>query len=145
MVALADTGFLFALADSSDRHHARALAVAQTFQAPLVLPCPVLPEICYLLDSRLGRRAMRQFLRELIRNAIPVEPLQPRDLPRVLELLERYEDIGLDFTDAAIVAIAERLKITTILTLDYRHFNIIRPAHCDRFQILPSPQSPINL
>ncbi|MCS7179600.1 MAG: PIN domain-containing protein [Anaerolineae bacterium] len=140
MVALTDTSFLFALADSSDRHHPRALAVARSFREPLVLPCPVLPEICYLLDSRLGHKAMQQFVRELIRNTVPLEPLQPHDLPRVLELLEHYEDMGLDFTDAAIVAIAERLKATMILTLDYRHFTVIRPSHCDRFRILPSPQ-----
>lgn len=141
MVALADTSFLFALADSSDRYHPQALAIAQSFREPLVLPCPVLPEICYLLVSRLGHRAMRQFVQELIRNAVPVEPLQPEDLPRTLELLERYEDIGLDFADAATVAIAERLNITTILTLDYRHFAVIRPRHCARFQILPLPPS----
>lgn len=141
MAALADTSFLFALADSSDRYHPQALAVAQSFQEPLVLPCPVLPEICYLLDSRLGHRAMWQFVQELIRNAVPVEPLRPEDLPRALELLARYEDIGLDFTDAAIVAIAERLKITTVLTLDYRHFTAVRPRHCARFRILPSPES----
>ncbi len=139
-MGLADTSFLFALADTSDRHHSRVLAVAQSFLEPLVLPCPVLPEICYLLDSRLGHRAMQQFLRELIQHAVPVEFLQPRDWPRVLELLEHYEDIGLDFTDAAIVAIAERLKTTTILTLDYRHFTVIRPLHCDHFRILPPPQ-----
>jgi uncharacterized protein len=43
----------------------------------------------------------------------------------------------LDFTDAAIVAIAERSNITRILTLDRRDFTLIRPKHCDYFEILP--------
>ncbi|MGC9082484.1 MAG: type II toxin-antitoxin system VapC family toxin [Anaerolineae bacterium] len=136
MVALLDTSFLYALVDASDRHHSRALTVVQGFQEPLILPCPVLPEIRYLLDSRLGRHILRRFLQELTMNAIPIEPLEPVDLPRALELLDRYGDSGLDFVDAAVIAIAERLKATTILTLDYRHFSIVRPLHCARFRLL---------
>ncbi len=136
-LALLDTSFLFALADAGDRHHHAVLAVAQTLTSPFVLPCPVLPEICYLLDSRLGRRALHRFVQELIGNNVPLEPLYPGDLPRVLELLERYEDIGLDFVDAAIVALAERLDARRILTLDRRYFAVVRPSHCDYFEILP--------
>lgn len=35
-------------------------------------------------------------------------------------------------------AVAERLKITHILTLDRRDFHIVRPAHSPHFEILPS-------
>ncbi|MEI2690592.1 MAG: hypothetical protein V9H69_13160 [Anaerolineae bacterium] len=38
----------------------------------------------------------------------------------------------------AIVAIAERLKAQRILTLDRRHFGLMRPRHCTAFEILPS-------
>lgn len=43
----------------------------------------------------------------------------------------------LDFVDALIVAIAERLNITRLLTLDRRDFQIIRPKHCNSFELLP--------
>jgi predicted nucleic acid-binding protein len=36
-----------------------------------------------------------------------------------------------------IVAIAERLDITKILTVDRRHFGAFKPRHCAAFQILP--------
>jgi predicted nucleic acid-binding protein len=36
-----------------------------------------------------------------------------------------------------IVAIAERLNITRVLTLDRRDFQLIRPKHCSAFEILP--------
>lgn len=48
MTVILDTSFLFALTDSSDRNHARVLALAQTISEPLVLPTVVLPEVCYL-------------------------------------------------------------------------------------------------
>ncbi|AKV66261.1 hypothetical protein VL20_1074 [Microcystis panniformis FACHB-1757] len=44
---------------------------------------------------------------------------------------------NLDFTDAAIIAIAERLTITRVYTLDRRDFSIIRPSHCDYFELFP--------
>jgi predicted nucleic acid-binding protein len=49
----------------------------------------------------------------------------------------QYSDNQLDFTDAAIVAIAERLDITRVYTLDRRDFSIIRPSHCNYFELLP--------
>ena len=59
------------------------------------------------------------------------------DLERVNQILEQYADSQLDFVDAVIVAISERLRITRVLTLDRRDFSIMRPRHCDYFEILP--------
>jgi hypothetical protein len=42
----------------------------------------------------------------------------------------------LDFVDASIVALAERLSIQRILTIDKKDFRIIRPKHCAYFEIL---------
>jgi hypothetical protein len=113
------------------------LAVAQSANEVLVLPIVVLPEICYLIASRLGHKAMRHFVSSLTTKAVRVEPVIAEDLARVHEILEQYADSQLDFTDAAIVTVAERLTITRIYTLDRRDFSIIRPTHCDYFELLP--------
>jgi len=34
-------------------------------------------------------------------------------------------------------AIAERLGVTQIATLDHRHFATVQPAHCEAFELLP--------
>lgn len=128
---------MFALTDQSDRHHQRVLAVAQSVNEPLVLPVAVLPKVCYLIASRLGHQAMRRFVSSMTPNTVQVEPLIPEDLVRVHEILEQYADNQLDFTDAAIVATAERLNITRVYTLDRRDFSVIRPSHCDYFELLP--------
>jgi predicted nucleic acid-binding protein len=44
----------------------------------------------------------------------------------------------LDFVDATIVTLAERLDIQKILTVDVRDFRTIRPKHCVYFDIVPS-------
>ena len=63
--------------------------------------------------------------------------LQHADLVRVHELLQQYASIELDFVDASITALAERLDVRRILTVDAPDFRIIRPRHCDYFDILP--------
>jgi uncharacterized protein len=137
MTVILDTSFLFALTDLSDRNHTRVLSVAQSINQTLLLPSVVLPEVCYLIASRLGHQAMRKFIASLAVSDIQIEPLIAKDLERVNQILDRYADSQLDFVDAVIAAIAERLDISRVLTLDRRDFSIIRPKHCDYFEILP--------
>jgi len=137
MTAILDTSFLFALTDQSDRNHQRVAAFAQEMTETLIFPVAVMPEISYLISSRLGHRAMRHFVASLAQGATQIEPTTPADLSRIHQILEQYAESQLDFTDAAIVAIAERLKVSRICTLDRRDFSIIRPRHCDYFTLLP--------
>lgn len=41
------------------------------------------------------------------------------------------------WTDAAVIAVAERLRITEVATLDHRHFRVVRPRHIPAFTLLP--------
>lgn len=137
MATLVDTGFLFALANTRDINHDRALAVAHALSDTFIVPVTVLPEICYLLHTRLGPNAMHQFLVRLQAGPMLIEPVYKTDLPRILAILVQYADARVDFVDATIVTLAERLNITRILTTDRRHFCLFRPGHCDAFEILP--------
>ena len=51
--------------------------------------------------------------------------------------MRQYADSNIGFVDASIVAVAERLDIRKVLTLDRRHFGVIRPRHCPALDILP--------
>ena len=137
MTTIVDTSFLFALADLKDANHQRAVNMAAGMDGLLILPITVLPEICYLIDSRLGHAAMRRFIDTVASGDLQVESVSRDDLSRVSEVLDQYADARVDFVDATIVALAERLKVTRILTLDRRHFELFRPQHCTAFEILP--------
>ena len=137
MTAILDTSFLFALTDQSDRNHERVAAFAQGINELLIFPVVVMPEISYLIASRLGHQVMRHFLSNLATTSVQLEPTTAEDLIRINEILDQYADNQLDFTDAAIVTIAERLSVHRIYTLDRRDFSIIRPSHCDYFALLP--------
>ena len=137
MTALLDTSFLLAMSNGEDRNHSRVLEVAKNISDPLILPITVLPEVTYLLGTRMGHTPMRQFLRQLVTSNIILEAITVTDLERATEILDTYADSRLDFVDSTLVAIAERLNITRILSLDRRDFTIIRPKHCSHFEVLP--------
>lgn len=48
-----------------------------------------------------------------------------------------YADLPLGGTDGLVVAAAERLGLTTVATLDRRHFSVVRPLHADGFELVP--------
>lgn len=137
MTAILDTSFLFALTNRKDLNHARVLAVSQRLNEPLLLPCVVVPEVCYLIASRLGHFKMREFIGGLATSDIRLEPITAVDFIRMYEILEKYKESQLDLVDTAIMTIAERENITRVLTLDRRDFSLVRPSHCDYFEILP--------
>ena len=63
--------------------------------------------------------------------------LTSSDLRRMAELVRRYQNLPLGAADASVVAVAERLGIVQIATLDRRHFSIVRPSHAPMFKLFP--------
>jgi hypothetical protein len=48
-----------------------------------------------------------------------------------------YENLPLGTTDATVVAVCERLRLTELASLDHHHFSAIRPRHAERLRLLP--------
>ncbi len=134
---LVDTGILYAMADMDDAWHERAKAFLKDITDALVIPVTVLPEICYLLNTHLGKDSERNLITSITQGELRIEGLIAEDYRRSLQLLERYSNVNIGFVDASVVALSERLKINRILTTDRKHFSIIRPRHCHAFELLP--------
>lgn len=134
---LVDTGPLYAMADQDDDWHTRIVTFLTRSRDELIVPVAVLPEAAYLLTAHLGPNAEQKLVESVMNGEMTLEPLTFQDLPRILELLSRYAAAQIDFVDAAVVATAERLKISRILTTDRRDFSLIRPRHCKAFELLP--------
>ena len=135
MAILVDTGILYALADADDRWHEPARAWAEDVSELLIAAVTVLPEVSYLLHTRLGAAAELAFVQSLAAGELEVEELRRQDLTRSAEVMRRYPDIG--FVDATVIAMAERLKIDSVATTDRRHFMSVRPKHTKAFVLLP--------
>ena len=138
MTALLDTGFLLAgLGAGYDLHSVCAQALGA--ESEPILPDMVLPELAYMVLRELGYGVLVDFLRAVLRGELRLERATEADLRRTAEILRQYADSRIDFVDCAIAAMAERLNIRRILTVDQRHFRLFRPRHCDYFTILPQP------
>lgn len=131
-----DTSVLLAAADTADPDHA---ACAEAIQAarPLVTTALVVAETAYLIGRQLGAPAEARFFRAVADGELQIATIMPADARRIAELIETYADLALGGTDASLVAIAERLKIGTLATLDRRHFSVVRPAHAAAFELVP--------
>lgn len=106
---------------------------------PLLVPAPVLTEVCWLLDRNRGSKAEAAFLRSLAepRGPITLTPTSDRELIRIADLVEQYADLPLGAVDASVIALAERLGVTEVATIDHRHFTIVRPCHVKTFTLVP--------
>jgi len=97
----------------------------------------VVAEVGYLLAKYADARAEAVFLRSLGDGDFYPVDLVPADYLRMSELVEKYADLPLGTTDAAVVALAERLGTNEVATLDLRHFTVVRPRHVDTLTLLP--------
>ncbi len=137
MAVLLDSGFLFASLNASEAEHEATIRVLENIREPIVLPVPAITEVAYLLARDISNEAAADFIASLAATELTLEIPQQGDYLRSAEILRQYSDANLDFVDALIVATAERLSITRLLTLDRRDFQLIRPKHCVSFELLP--------
>jgi predicted nucleic acid-binding protein len=121
--------------DEDDADHERCRGALEEAGHRLIIPTMVVAEAAYLIGTRLGPKVEAQFLASL--NHLHVEAPAPDDWPRMAELVAQYGDFPLGGVDASIIALAERLGIETVVTLDDRHFRAVRPRHCKAFRLLP--------
>lgn len=94
-------------------------------------------EVCYFAAKHTGPQAEIAFLNNLIDRELEYTELRSPDIERIARLVGQYAGFPLGSADASVVAVAERLGVTSIATLDHRHFSAIRPAHTTHFEILP--------
>ena len=134
---IVDTGPLYAAADTSDSHHRACVAIFEETSEQLVVPVSVIIETCFLIERHLGPLAEAAFISSLRPSGLIVEPLGEPDLEGMAALITTYADLPLGAVDASVIAVAERLGVATVLTIDRRHFSVVRPRHIEAFTLLP--------
>jgi len=137
-VIVCDTGPLVAAMNADDKHHDACRSLLESEPGPLIVPAPILTDVCYLAASRLGPRAEAAFLDSLASGELQLEATTTGDLARMAELVWTYADFLPGAADASVIAIAERLDVRRVATIDYRHFRVVRPRHCDALDLLPA-------
>ncbi len=123
---LADTGPIYALADPSDQHHARAIAELETISKRglhVAVSYVTLCEAHTLVLRRLGCGYSRAWLAEVLDGIVLLSP-EPGDFLLAAAQLEHFSDHPITLADAVTAVMSKRLEIS-VWSFD-RHFTTMR-------------------
>ena len=120
---LIDAGPLIALFDSSEKHHRSVKAFLRKNPYRFVSTIAVFTEVSHMLDF--STEAQRDFYEWVMYKGIIIGDINQNDMPRILELTQKYADLPMDFADATLIVSAEKNGIREIISLD-RDFDIYR-------------------
>ncbi len=122
---LIDTGPLVAYLNAKDEAHAEVATVLDTFAGELASTSAVITETMHMVaEVRYGPRLLADFV--TVSGMHVVDFAQPNDLRRAADLMDKYSDVPMDYADATLILLAERLNVSEILTLDRRGFTVFR-------------------
>lgn len=136
-MTIADTSGLLALFNRTEPHHEAVRQVVAGLDEPLVVSPFVIAELDYLVGTRVGVDAELAVLEELSGGAYDLAHLDASELERARSVIDRYRDPEIGVADASIVVLADRFRTRQILTLDHRHFDVLRPLSGGRFTLIP--------
>ena len=123
--AWVDTGFLVALFARDDTYHTSALEfLKKAADIEFHLIWPVVTEAAFFLNNA-GKVAMLEWL---ARKPVVFHDIRVADLPAIQAVIKKYHNLSPDFTDAALVALADQYGIDSIVTVDVRDFSVYRLA-----------------
>ncbi len=133
---LVDTGPLIAFYSEEDSYHAACKKQMQMLPVGKTYTCwPVIVETAYMLRKRPMQRD--DFLQTVRQGNLTILSLRAHDLEPVQEILAKYHDHSIDLADACLLHLADREEISTILTINHRHFAMFRKANGEALRLLP--------
>lgn len=125
--AVIDSGPLIALFDRDDEFHERIKQFLQQYCGRLYSTTPVLTEVTHLLDFSITSQL--DFLRWVHSGAIELIDINQADLKVICQLTEKYADRPMDFADASLVLVAEKLRLEQVISIDEDFFVYRTPSN----------------
>ncbi len=134
MKGIADTGFVVAFLNRSDRHHDWATEIGRMVSDPLLTCEAVLAETAFQVGS--VDRVLALVQEGLLRIAFDL----PKNLEEVQALAERYRDRTPDLADLFLVRMSELYDHLPVLTVDEGDFRVYRRNRRDMIPIVCPPR-----
>jgi len=123
---LIDAGPLVAVLNRNDDYYGECVRLFRSLGKPFYTTLPVLGEAMYLLGKRMGWSSQEGLWKLILHGDLILEYPSPAELVRMSELMSKYSDRPMDFADASLVALAERLSVDRVFTVDRRDFSTYR-------------------
>lgn len=128
---LVDTGFLVALFRRRDRLREAARQWLSQSRAPLVTVVAVIVEASFFLSAE-EKRNLLEWIR---RGALAVHEIPVEAYARLAAMIAKYADRDPDFTDMALVWLAQAGGCRRILTVDTADFAVYRARAGKAFEL----------
>jgi len=135
MRVIMDTGPWVALVDRSESRHKECVDWLKQFRGEIYSSEAVLTEVLYLLNFSFS--AQSAALDFVLNRAVILVPSSVESLLAVRNLMEKYQNLPMDFADGSLVCIAQDLGIYDAVTFDKRHFGLYRVGK-KPFSLMPS-------
>lgn len=129
---IVDTGFLVALYIRRDKLYPQAVNFLQQNHLALITAAPVIVETCYFLDVK----AKIALLNWIMRGGVKVIDVPVAAYTEIMLSIEKYADHEIDFTDAALIWLANQYQQQRILTVDKTDFSAFRLKNNQWFDLL---------
>lgn len=134
MKGIADTGFLVAFANRSDRHHDWAVGVAERVREPLLTCEAVLAEASFHLGSV-------SLVLAMVTEGLVTPAFDCREhLPQLAALAKRYADRSPDLADLCLIRMSELYPRHSVVTVDLRDFRVYRRNKREAIPLVCPPE-----
>lgn len=134
---IVDTSALLAYFDATEPAHQSVASVIDGATRPLVVSPYVIAELDYLMLTRHGTHAEHAVLEELAGGAWDLPDFGSARLRAATKIVQAYRDVPIGVADASLVVLATEYRTDRVVTLDRRHFSILRLPGGEPIQILP--------
>ena len=132
--AIVDTGFLVALMEARDSHHAWAVELSEQIEWPAVTCESVLSEAAFNVGSSAAP------LKMVADGLLLISFDLSRELEQLRDLANRYADRRPDLADLCLVRMSELYPKHTIVTVDEEDFRVYRRNKREAIPLLCPPR-----
>ena len=130
---LADSGYFVGLFNPKDHHHARCKKFFSTFTGITITTWAVFGEVCSILNPVRQKAFFSWAAQAQALGYLLIESPPANAVPAIWQMMDRYDDLPMDFCDASLVYLAMQLKVHRIATVDVRDFSVYRLPGNQRF------------
>lgn len=138
MALILDSSGLLAAIDDRQEDHTPAREFLEAARDLHVISPFVLVELDYMVMTRFGQERELSLLEEVSRGVYHLASFSSEDVRDAISVIERHADLGVGLADASNVVLSRRYETNDLLTLDERHFRVLRGYRDLPFRILPA-------
>jgi predicted nucleic acid-binding protein len=111
-----DAGPMIGMFDRDDSHHKQAGAFLRGVgECRLITTSLVIGEVAAMLAD--VQPNLFRFM-DWLSAAVEIDDALREDLPRMIEIMKKYDDLPADLADVSLVALCERRGVSTIASVD---------------------------